>query len=253
LASCLLCTTLVLAARLAGAAPPSPPPPSANTLRIAKGHFKQGRAFQKAGSYDAAIREYQAAYGMVPLPELLFNMGQAYRLKGDKPHAIESYELFLHAAPEAQGSDEARAHVARLTREVEVENAAARPPDPAPAPAPTPMVDTPDRPRLPLDPARRLRIEGIVAASVGVIGLGIGLEFGLQARGDADDVSQRYNAKTASDGAAAQRNMYIATGLGGALMIGGGVLYYLGWRMERARLVPTVAGDRVGLSLAGTF
>ena len=46
-----------------------------------------------------SIKEYQAAYDLAPLPELLFNLGQVYRLKGDKQKALDHYGKYLVVAP----------------------------------------------------------------------------------------------------------------------------------------------------------
>jgi tetratricopeptide (TPR) repeat protein len=87
----------------------------------ARAHFSQGRAFQDAGAYDDAIREYQAAYQLTPLPLLLFNIAQSYRLKGDKRAAIEHYEKYLAADSEGPAADEARDHVANLKLKLQLE------------------------------------------------------------------------------------------------------------------------------------
>jgi tetratricopeptide (TPR) repeat protein len=86
-----------------------------------RAHFSQGRAFQDAGAYDDAIKEYQAAYQLTPLPLLLFNIAQSYRLKGDKRAAIEHYEKYLAADPEGPAGDEARDHVANLKLKLQLE------------------------------------------------------------------------------------------------------------------------------------
>src|SRR5690349_13878725 len=90
---------LMLAAEVAWAQTPQ---------QEAKRHFQQGKAYQDNGAYEDAVREYEAAYKLAPLPDLLFNIGQAYRLKGDRRKAIEAYQKYLAAAPEGSASDEAR-------------------------------------------------------------------------------------------------------------------------------------------------
>src|SRR5207249_4980149 len=83
------------------------------------------KAFQDAGAYDDAIREFEAAFRLAPLPLLQFNIGQAQRLKGDKARAIEAYQRFLEVVPDGALSDEARANVATLKLKIEVEQAEA--------------------------------------------------------------------------------------------------------------------------------
>jgi tetratricopeptide (TPR) repeat protein len=100
-------------------------PPSAAAVREAKAHYAQGKALQDLGKWDEAIAEYQAAYKLSLLPSLLFNIGQCYRLKGDKQKAVDAYQAYLAAAPEGSAADEAHEYVATLQLRIEVEHAEA--------------------------------------------------------------------------------------------------------------------------------
>src|SRR5438132_210620 len=80
--------------------------PSDAEKKQARSHFEQGQSYYDAGAYDDALREYQAAYKIVPAPQLLFNIAQCYRLKGDKPNAIDYYQRFLEKVPNDPVSDE---------------------------------------------------------------------------------------------------------------------------------------------------
>jgi tetratricopeptide (TPR) repeat protein len=80
--------------------------------------FKQGREFLDANAYSEAIAEFEAAFSLLPLPELLFNIAQAYRLKGDAKHALQMYTRFVEVIPDGSIADEARAHIAVLTKEI---------------------------------------------------------------------------------------------------------------------------------------
>ena len=76
-----------------------------------------------------------------------------------------------------------------------------------------------------------------------------------------DELSQpgaQYSQDKFDDGKAADKNMKICVGLGGALVIGGAVVYMLGRKKgatsaEQTTLVPTVSPDGVGLVLSGTL
>jgi len=100
-------------------------PPTAQQKKAARAHFQQGKAFYEAGAWDDAIREYQKAFDLVPLPDLMFNIGQAWRMKGDKPKALEAYQRYLDRLPDGPLSDEARNHVASLKLKMQVEEAEA--------------------------------------------------------------------------------------------------------------------------------
>jgi tetratricopeptide (TPR) repeat protein len=84
----------------------------------ARQHFKQGRDFLDAGAYAEAIGEFETSLALMPLPELLFNIGQAYRLKGDAKRALEMYKRFIEVIPDGQVADEARANIAALTKQI---------------------------------------------------------------------------------------------------------------------------------------
>ena len=99
--------------------------PSAQALKAAKQHYIDGKKFQDAANYDAAIVEYDAAYKLAPKPVLLFNIGQCYRLKGDKQKAIDAYEAFVAAAPDDPVAPDAREYVTQLKLRLEVEKAEA--------------------------------------------------------------------------------------------------------------------------------
>jgi tetratricopeptide (TPR) repeat protein len=91
----------------------------------AREHYTAARRLQDLGKWEDAIVEYQAAYKLASLPELLFNIGQCYRLKGDKQRAIDAYQAYLAAAPDGAAADEAHEHVATLQLRIEVERAEA--------------------------------------------------------------------------------------------------------------------------------
>jgi tetratricopeptide (TPR) repeat protein len=111
--------------------------PEPENFRRAKAHFKLGQSFYEAGEYRHAIDEYLTSYQMAPLPPLLFNIAQAYRQSGDRVHALEYYEKYLDAEPDAAPSPEARRHVLALRDAL----AARPPPSPEPVVAPSPLPD----------------------------------------------------------------------------------------------------------------
>jgi tetratricopeptide (TPR) repeat protein len=99
--------------------------PSGKVLAAAKAHFKQGKAYYEAGAYGDAVKAYEKAYALVPLPKLLFNIGQAYRMQRDKPKAVTAYQRYLAVVSVGTLADEARAHIATLKLKIQVEAAEA--------------------------------------------------------------------------------------------------------------------------------
>jgi tetratricopeptide (TPR) repeat protein len=103
----------------------APKPGSAEAKKQAKAHFRQGKAYLEAGAYDDAIRELEAAYQLFPIADMQFNLGQAYRMKGERKKALDAFKKAAESAPDAKWVEEARAAIAALTHDVEVEEAEA--------------------------------------------------------------------------------------------------------------------------------
>jgi tetratricopeptide (TPR) repeat protein len=96
------------------------------TTAEARRHFQQGRQLLDAGSYAGAIAEFETALSLQPSPELLFNIAQAHRLKGDTKQALETYKRFIELRPSGPVADEARGHIDALTRQIEADERAAQ-------------------------------------------------------------------------------------------------------------------------------
>ena len=103
--------------------------------------FMEGSAFYQAAQYDAAIERFEAAYRLSALPDLLFNIAQAYRLKGPPfcATALRYYERHLHEQPAASNQAEIEELMTEMRRCAAL----------APAPtAPAPAVPAPTAPAL---------------------------------------------------------------------------------------------------------
>lgn len=84
----------------------------------AKQYVADGLKAQSAGRYDEAISLYNKAYELVPHPELLFNLGQAHRMKGETAIALDYYKKYLAVDSKGRGVDEATQWVLRLDLEL---------------------------------------------------------------------------------------------------------------------------------------
>jgi hypothetical protein len=85
----------------------------------AKLHFDLGNAYYAAKDYEHAAKEYLAAYDRLPLPDLLFNAAQAYRLLGRKDEAIKYYREYLRVAPTGRVASQAFENLSELGGAVE--------------------------------------------------------------------------------------------------------------------------------------
>jgi len=99
---------------------------------VATAHVRKATAAYNLGKYPEAAKEYEAAYEQTLDANLLFNIGQAYRLAGERDKAVTAYRSFIRSAPESEQRQLAESKI----REIERQRSAA----PAPAPAPVPAA-----------------------------------------------------------------------------------------------------------------
>lgn len=83
----------------------------------ARNHAEAGQQAFTAGRYEEAIREFRAAYEMVPEPMLSYNMAVSFERLGQRRDAIEHYQRYLREEPDARNADEVQRRVTRLHRE----------------------------------------------------------------------------------------------------------------------------------------
>ena len=109
----------------------------ADDTQRAKELFTQGTTLFTVGEFDKAIEAWQEGYKAKPDPGFLYNIGQAYRLKGDPAKAIFFYRGYLRNSPKAANRADIEAKIAALQKEMnEPKSASPAPVAPPPAPAP---------------------------------------------------------------------------------------------------------------------
>lgn len=111
----------------------------------AKELFQQGTTLFNVGEFDKAIEAWQQGYKERPDPGFLYNIGQAYRLKGDGPKAIFFYRGYLRNSPKAANRADVEAKIATLQKggaEEHTPPATTPPTTTAPPPAGTPPATT---------------------------------------------------------------------------------------------------------------
>lgn len=89
----LVCGLLAPLAHAEESAPASadqikPAQPSQHLSKVAEQHFRTGLDFYRAGYYASARIEFQAAYDLSHLPDLLHNLSRAAQLEGKLAEAI---------------------------------------------------------------------------------------------------------------------------------------------------------------------
>lgn len=227
--------------------------------------FNQGQAAFDAKQFDAAVTAWERSYALSKEPDLLFNLGQAYRargLPGDCAKARDEYLAFLELEPHSELRDATTKFAAEL-ESCAADDRNRTPTKPAVTVPPIEQPQVVEPTRAPsTNPGSGQRIAGIVVGAGGLALLATGLYFGDRARSLSDEVSDAcatscswavYASKDAA-GIAAERNQWIFDGLGAAAIVAGGVLYVLGIQPSRSTQVaisPRVGG--AALSWTGSW
>lgn len=178
----------------------------AETLSEVRAHIDAGAAAHAKGDYATALVELTAAYDLDPQPDLLYAIGQVHSKLGDCAAATASFEAFRATVTDAE------------TREV-VQQAIEHCEPKVVARAPTAVEPSP----FYTDVAGDLLVGSGVVAGV------IGLVLYTQARGQLDDAERAPSLlayQAAVDSARTGRALAIAFGIGGALLVGGGVVRF---------------------------
>ena len=221
--------------------------PSQKDIDAARKHFQLAEAAKARGEYQTAAVEYLAAYELFEEPAFFYDTSEVYRLAGDEKNALVYYTKYLELAPSGQGATASRLAADQLRRSIAAKEDAARraAEDEArrsadeqakahQAPAAGIQASAAD-PSPPSAAGRSLRLAGLATAGAGVVGLGIGIVFGLKARSISNEASgwTTFDPQRDDQGKADERKMVVLTSIGGAAIVTGGVLYYLGHRARQ--------------------
>jgi tetratricopeptide (TPR) repeat protein len=241
----------LMVATPARAAEPDPQAPSPALEARARALYDQGMRHFNLSEYDTAIDAFKQGYKLSGNPGFLYNIAQAYRLKGDCAQAVTFYRNYLRADPQAENRAAVEERIASLA---------------GCAPEPAPVRPAPITPAPPSRTATGLRVAGIVAVGVGLALAGTAIYFGLDARDASDQIGGLYRAggtwdQTAQDTERRGRRsqtLMLALGIsGGAAVVAGGVLFGLGWRAgRRERRAPVAMLPLPGgglMAWAGSF
>jgi hypothetical protein len=223
--------------------------------------------------YAAAVLLYRQAYDASPSADILFNIARIYDIGlGERSTAVTFYRQYV-IDPDAEDDRVDIAFERLAVLEPPARPAAsssiashAPPPlavSPAPPHAPAPASESPE------EAWTAWRVGGIVAGTVGLVGIGLGAGFGVAALSDAatareyceGDVCRSQRGLDAVN--AASKNANIATAsfvLGGGLVAVGAAMLWLDREPEPAR--PEVAqvrwsahatGSELGLAVSGQW
>ena len=137
-------------------------------LDVARAHNAKAVAAYALGRYAEAAAEYEKAFELRPVAELLFNAAQGHRLAGNKQRALLLYQNYLRVfGGQINNRADVERHVAALQRALQSDAQVASAPPLAPEPVglgPLPGSEGPPPARLPeVATAPRLETASTVA------------------------------------------------------------------------------------------
>lgn len=236
-----------------------PTPALADAKSEAQAHIEKATAFHAEGKLKEALEQLTLAYALDPRPELLYAIGQVHVQLGNCAQAISFYERFLSTKPGAGPSAAAKEAIQTCKTmpppapEPEPTPEPQPPPEPAPAPEPPPPV----APRAEEPPSTGPKpwykdVLGDALVGGGVVAGVLSVVFYQQMNGKLDDAERAMTYEdhdAARDDAKSKRNLSIAFGAGGVVLIGAGIARYMlrdtGERKTKVAVTPTSEGGLI--------
>ncbi len=208
-------------------------------------------------------------------PTFIYNQGRCFEQNRRYEDAIGRFREYLVKAKHLSVAERAdtESHIAACQSYLHEKVAPAAQPEPAPGTNPPPSAEPPalqpqpaeGAPLLTEAPATSpktasrgsgLRVAGLVVTAVGAAGALTGLILNLQANKMASDVEKNYNTDTDSKRKSYETWGWVGYGAGAACVVGGAILYVVGWRMganSSVALVPSLGSGIAGATLSGAF
>jgi tetratricopeptide (TPR) repeat protein len=246
-----------ISAATAGSGPARAPDP--NTERIlaeARVHFEAGTDHYAAGRYEEAIRRFQAGYALVPRPNFLVNIGQAYRKLGNLVRAKEAYVAYVRALPEKGAlRDQALQVLAEIEVQLQVQQgnapgSAITGVHPEELPVNTTLLPAPAPPAAPRSRLGPWLGLGVGGAGLALVATGVGFQMRAKAASDRlAAASRRDEPFDPTEEQAGKRAEKIGNGLfaaGGAVMAAGLLLFLV---IDAASGPSTASADGPRLAL----
>ena len=89
-------------------------------LSKAREHYALGNQFFGRGKFIEARQEFQTAYDLSEKPRLLFNIAQCHKNLGEYKEAIDFFERYLKALPDADNKAEVEGDIEALRKKMEL-------------------------------------------------------------------------------------------------------------------------------------
>lgn len=184
----------------------------------AKAAYQQGTTHFKAQRHAQALASFEQAFKLDPSPVLLYNIARCAEEMGDVERARTNFELYLKRLPNAADRADVERRI-RVMQAVADRNRA--------VPAPSRAVKGRVEPALADPPYLAYSLVG-----TGVLAVAIGAFLGAKAGGLDDDYTAegtdaRRKQMLGDDAQSTALWANVAYGAGGALLVGGAVLWLL--------------------------
>lgn len=245
----------------------APASASGDAVVVAEKYASDAFEAYERRDYARAIVLYEQALATTPSADILYNIARVYDLGlRDRRLAMEYYQRYADdpgAVPERIAAAQKRIEALRAAELASAEAREAPPRSASVRQTEAPAAE-PDSGGL-----SGLRVAAIGAGSAGLVGIGLGVGFGLSARAQTDTWQRDCdgNACTSQRGldaaeTAAQRANIATVGFaaGGGLLALGAVLWWLGGDDDerpgdtaRLRVTPTVTEGGAGGVVTGRF
>lgn len=241
----------------------------------------QERTARKAclsGDYAQGVAILSDLFVSTLDPNYIFNQGRCFEQNRRYEDAIARFHEYLNTGEGRLGQVEiaaAEKHMADCKAMLEQERGtspAAAAPQPAAQPSsapqkaeppllpePAPAIVTQPAPEAaPASPGRRLRIGGIIIASVGAAVTGAGILLNVKANSVADEMKSTVDGYSKhSERQRYETLSWVGYGVGMGCILTGAILYGMGWRASSAStslaLAPMVAPGQAGAVVTGAF
>jgi len=263
---------------LVGTVMAQPKPPTPAEKQQANDLVKQAIAKSQQKDHLAAIDLYLKAYAVVPLPTLLSNVGTEYQQAAKPVEALKYFCLYLEKDPAGAlvtyATSQARVLQLQLGNDVASDAEVCKPVVATPPAGDGSGSGSGSGSEVTVvgpttsDPGGSMKLAGMIGGGVGLVTVGLGLYFGVQAKKINDDIEDQgpnepwqNDIRAYMDKGQRYENMQIGfLVVGGAFVVGGTVVYMLGRGKTAAAesqtqvsITPSVTPTGGGVTFSGRF
>jgi tetratricopeptide (TPR) repeat protein len=245
------CIAAVLAFALAprAYAQPEPSADGGDVEANAKQLYEDASKHYDLRDYAVAIDLFKKAYALLPEPLFLFDIAQSYRQLHDCDNARSFYKTYLRNAPTAENRDKVERFLAEMEQCVRD----------APADQTNHVTERVTPPggtggaTTTTDPGHTARLAGLITGGIGVLAIGAGVGFSIDATNQANAFQlQCLRGCQASqvlsidaEGRNANTGAIVGYVVGGLAVATGVGLYLFGRHAEPVAVTPTAGGGMV--------